>query len=336
MQREIKHYYAEIIQGFSTAIFNKKTIYFKHLTNLELANIESRNKQYYEEAISQGILTEEELLQQYINDEIWSLEKEDRIKQIKIQVDLKEKSKKKQSLPSIITKIDQEIKKLQNELKNILVEKQSIILGTAEFFCSKRTNEDTIVAATFLDSHFQSPYFDDDSSGEDIDDMSLLYLDCINKINMDILYHIAINDTFLNNFCICKDNPYNFYGKPVIHLSHFQSELFACGLYFKNILSHHQDIPDNIKKDPYKLIDWHHIKENTPNYQKQDSKRQDREFEAVGIVGATKEDLNQMGIDNQQKGVSLSKLAKEKGGRLTMKDMMEAHGIKTVERVKIK
>ena len=43
-------------------------------------------------------------------------------------------------------------------------------------------------------------------------------------------------------------------------------------------------------------------------------------------VGATQEDLKRLGLDNPAETVSLAKKAAEKGGKLTMDDMMKIHG----------
>ena len=45
-------------------------------------------------------------------------------------------------------------------------------------------------------------------------------------------------------------------------------------------------------------------------------------------MGATKQDLAKAGIDENQDVIDLSQKAQEKGGRLTMEDMMKLHGVK--------
>ncbi len=49
---------------------------------------------------------------------------------------------------------------------------------------------------------------------------------------------------------------------------------------------------------------------------------------ASSIVGATQKDLEKAGIDNNSDVIDLSQKAKEKGGKLTMEDMMKLHGVK--------
>ena len=47
---------------------------------------------------------------------------------------------------------------------------------------------------------------------------------------------------------------------------------------------------------------------------------------AASLVGATKEDLKRLGLDNPNETVNLAKKAAEKGGKLNMEDMMKLHG----------
>jgi hypothetical protein len=48
---------------------------------------------------------------------------------------------------------------------------------------------------------------------------------------------IATMPSFLNSFFLCDDDPSIFYGKPVIDLTIYQTDLFSKGKYFKSILS---------------------------------------------------------------------------------------------------
>jgi hypothetical protein len=45
------------------------------------------------------------------------------------------------------------------------------------------------------------------------------------------------------------------------------------------------------------------------------------------LVGATKDDLKRLGLDNPDETINLAKKAAEKGGRLNMEDMMKLHGM---------
>ena len=70
------------------------------------------------------------------------------------------------------------------------------------------------------------------------------------------LKRVAVSGFYLNNFYLCKDNPFIFYGKPVVGLTYPQTELFSFGRYFKGILTEIKPPPTEEQlDDPDKLIE---------------------------------------------------------------------------------
>lgn len=128
---------------------------------------------------------------------------------------------------------------------------------------------------------------------------------------------------FLNLFYLSGDNIYHFYGKPIINLTFYQIELFSLASNFKNILSEFgNSIPKNIMNDPDKLLEYVELNRN---YKK--AFPEDKEGEGGGgrgIMGATKDDLETLGIQTTANDKFSQKL-KEKG-KLSLKDLMEMSG----------
>ena len=83
--------------------------------------------------------------------------------------------------------------------------------------------------------------------------------------------------------------------------------------------------PENILDDPEKIVEWF---ESTKSAKEtlDKSKNAGQEGSATSLVGATKEDLKRLGLDNPNETVNLAKKAAEKGGKLNMDDMMKLHG----------
>ena len=129
---------------------------------------------------------------------------------------------------------------------------------------------------------------------------------------------------------MCDDNPYYLYGKPIIDLTFYQMEVFSYSRYFRNALSEAKHKPsDELYDDPEKLIDWLESSKNAEEMLNKGSKKENTKSEgAIGtsIIGAKKEDLAKIGID--EKGISLHDEALKKGGVLSMEDLMKLHGVK--------
>jgi hypothetical protein len=146
------------------------------------------------------------------------------------------------------------------------------------------------------------------------------------KFSQINLKRVALSGFFLNNFYLCKENPFTFFGKPVVELTFHQTDLFAYGRYFKHILSEMKSTPPpDMMEDPDKLLDQYNIEQNKDSVLSPKGK----EGTATTIVGATKEDLEALGLKDQaQDGevIDLNKEAEKKGGELSMEDLMKLHG----------
>ena len=79
--------------------------------------------------------------------------------------------------------------------------------------------------------------------------------------------------------------------------------------------------PRKIKNDPEALLDY----SNSSQAREEMKKKFSGDNAASTIVGATKEDMEDLGL-HQNTGVSLAEEAKKKGGSLSMKDLMNLSG----------
>jgi hypothetical protein len=138
------------------------------------------------------------------------------------------------------------------------------------------------------------------------------------------LKRVALGHNFLNLFHLCSDQVTELFGVPVVKLTFFQAEVFGTAKYFKAILNEAKHKPtEEMYQDPDLLIDW--MTSNSGGKAEIEGKMDDKV--AVSYVGATKEDLKDLGIDENDT-ISFSKEAAKKGGSLDMKDIMRMHGYK--------
>ena len=106
------------------------------------------------------------------------------------------------------------------------------------------------------------------------------------------------------------------FSKPLFELSINQVKLVIYSRMFKNIFDNYPKIPDTIRRDPDKVVDYVNAQEKA----KDKLKDMDKEG-ASTVFGATKKDYEYLGIQ-QTEGDVLSKKLKEKGGKMDMKDLM--------------
>ena len=147
------------------------------------------------------------------------------------------------------------------------------------------------------------------------------------KFQSGSLKRISVSGFFTNLFYLCDDDPFVFFGKAVVGLTFYQIELFGYGRYYKNLIQNSENQPpEEISKDPEKLVEWFESSKSARETLDK-SKIEGQEGSATSLVGASKEDLKRLGLDNPNETINLAKKAAEKGGKLTMDDMMKLHGV---------
>ena len=137
---------------------------------------------------------------------------------------------------------------------------------------------------------------------------------------------IALSNFFLNNYHLCKDNPFIFFGKPIVDLTYHQADLFAYGRYYKHILSEMKSPPSaEVMQDPDKLLELYEIEQT----QKDRDGGKEMTGTASTVVGATKEDLDALGMTKEADpgAIDLNEEMRKKGGDLSMEELIKLHGV---------
>jgi hypothetical protein len=202
---------------------------------------------------------------------------------------------------------------------------------TCETYSEKKVNDYYVYISLFKDTKFKDPLFSisefDEVSENDLMALILHFNKTTRKYSQHNLKRIAISHFFLNNFYLCKDNPFTFYGKPVVELTYHQADLFSFGRYFKHILSEMKSpLTNEMIEDPDKIIGQHNIEQNKDSVLKDDGKA----GSASTIIGATKEDLEALGVSATEdigETIDLNKAVSEKGGTMSMDELMKLHGV---------
>lgn len=329
-RQELKLVFSEIVEGYSltrSELFGDLKI--KHINNYDSAKTDIKNNYYFEKAVSQGLPKREEKLEYLIKEKLWDSEKDKEADRLKEMLKGMNRTKSKLFLQTQIDAIKKDIVDNEIKLSNILAEKESVIGFTAEEYANRRINE-YYMHISILDEEGKQLFGEnefDELEQDQVNDIMQVYEKNNRKFKAEILKKISLADFFTNIFYLCEDNVFNFYGKPVIDLTFYQIEIYSYGRYFKSIIQNSEEkIPDHIVEDPDKLIEWAESSKNVKEVLEKTSG--DAESGASSIMGATKQDLAKAGIDENQDVIDLSQKAQEKGGRLTMEDMMKLHGVK--------
>lgn len=329
---ELRIVFSDIIRGYSVVNSeNYKSVYIKHFSCFDTANVDEYICKHREIAAKQGLLNEKDKLDFLEKEDLWDAKKDVEIEDTKKYIKNLKTTKSRLFLKSQIDAISLQIKEAAEKINKLQEEREAVVGITVESYAEKKANEYYISASLFKSEAVNQKYFSDedfeDLGAPEMSEVVGAYNLKMEKFKANFLKKIAASNFFLNFFYLCEDNPLTFYGKSVVSLTYYQVELFGYGRYFKQIFSDAKTRPpEDIMDDPDAIIEWF---ESTKNAKKaMDGSKQNVQGGA-SLVGATKDDLKRLGMADQHSGsVNLAQEAAKKGGKLNMQDMMKLHGIK--------
>lgn len=322
--RELNEYrviFSEIIGGFSVIHHNQfGPLYIKHLSYLDISNFDVYYHNFFKEARDQKIPTYKER-EEYIlknglwenNDELSLIQNEKMLQDLKITFS-------KEFLVSKRNKQKIEIESTEQRVNALKLKKNYYIGYTAEAYASNKLHNYRVVNSLYQDSSLSKPFdsLDTDFQEKEFEELCKLYSFFQDRFGGEALKKISISPFFTNIFYLSPDEPNAFYGKPIINLTMYQADLWSYARYFKSIISENSNhIPKEIMNDPDDLMEWIELRNNAKSAGLFDEKE---DAGSSSIPGATKEDLNKLGIKTNAV-FNLSEELKKKGGKLSTEDL---------------
>lgn len=332
---QLKLIYLDILNGYTVA--NSKefgTMYIKHV-NLESSGlVDEHRARNLDKAKEQGLPGREEQLEYLKKEGLWKSEQEQELRDLDLLMKGLNQSKQKVFLQAQIDYFNQEIEKSEKRYDSLLAERESLFGYTAESYAIKKVNEFYIFLSMYKNKNTKVKYFTqeefDEINSEKLIDLVTAYNKATVFFNSTNLKRIALSTFFLNYFYLCEDNPFTFFGKPVIDLSYHQVELFGHARHFKHALSNMKgNPPDELYDAPEKLEEWINSGKNADKMMEK-AKAKNKEHGASSIVGATTEDLKRLGYtfenNTEVSKTKLSESANNSGkDRLSFEDLIKIH-----------
>lgn len=333
----LKLIYAQLINGYSFFDFDGKTYYIKHLNYLSSSDIDIQRDRISKTASLRGLKTNADQLKFLIDNKDWSEQNEANIKEYQGFIENLKLTKTKLPLKRDRDLITKEISDWEFKLYRLLREKNQLMGLTVEKYSEKKINEYYIYVTLYVDKSLTTRYFKEEEFNEleqnKLDLIVKMYNENVGVFNSDNLKRISLMPFFMNLLMISDDNPFYFYGKPIIELTFYQLDLFQFGKQFKHILNNSKITPPvEILNDPDKLIEWFSATEAAEKLigtetEQTISTNSDNIAGGSSIVGARKEDYETLGIENTM-NKKLEEQIKTKG-ELSMMDILKLHDIKT-------
>ena len=333
-QTDLKSIFVDVSQGHTllkSDILADGYGYIKHLTMFDNVETDMIYAECLKIAKEKGLPTNEEQEEYLKEEQLWTEERQMEIDSQKQFIKTASATKSKLYLKSQIEPLAKQIEEAQIKITILENELDDLIGFTAEKYATKRANEIYIQKALYRDKEFQelsiSEELFDETSDSVLSTLTKHYNEATKFLNIDNLKRVAISSFFCNYYYLCDDNPQVFYGRPVVDLTFFQSELFAYARYFKGMAQNSKATPpDDIRDNPDKMIEFYEMRGNAEEVMDKIEEKSGEKSGATTLVGATNEDLEALGYKKGGgKTIDLMDVAGKKGGQLSMDDFIDLH-----------
>jgi hypothetical protein len=320
-----RHLFKEIVDGFSSYYIGEKKRYIKHQSQSDVVDFEKIYQLHFDRAKNRGLPTEKEIFLDLEEEGIWLPSDDSEIETQRFYVQNLIKNKKNIVLKSATERINQQIKEAEEKLNSLIIKKENLISNSCEKYALNRANDFYMFNSFYKTSDLKEPLYTQEEfeyiEPKKVTALVNIYNKFHEKFSEKNIQNLAIQD-FYKIYYSFSESTMDFFGCPVVKLNNFQLNLLIYTRIFKNIFETNEDIPEKIKKDPEALLDY----ANSAEARNEMKEKIEDSSSASTIMGATKEDLQDLGVNSSSKN-SLHKAAKKKGGSLSMKDLMNLGGV---------
>lgn len=318
--------FRDVVRGYSTSLIDEEFVYIKHLTPHDQVELEEIEQKYFKIAEKRGVPTEKDMIDWLKKEGEWSDDEDAEITRKELFVENLKTARNKMVLKSAIEKQTELIDKEEKELKEKKEQKTSLIGNTCEKYAKERMNDFYMIKSFYKDKNLNDVLFSeevyDELEDRDIRKYILIYNSIFESFSEENIQYTILED-FYSPYLSFAEDSMQFYGKPFCELTYNQVRLIVYTRIFKNIFDTNENIPESIRKDPAKLLEF-----GSSSKEERDKAKDKLSQGAAGtLVGAKDEDYEYLGIEKPKGGVSLHEEAKKKGGTLNMQDLMKLHGV---------
>ena len=311
----------EAFDGYTEAVFEGQTVYVKHVSIRDQRYLHKYHDKYKQLALSKGLQSEEDKLKYVIDEGIWEEKDDLEIEALTSETENLKRTARAVFLQSQRDSINQQIEENRKKIFSLQKKRKEVIGQTADDYADSRSGDEILRFLLFKNKDLTEHFYTEDEFGE-LEGWQVVAISKIQKGIQDRLADAVIQKAVLRPFfsmylSLCEDIS-GFYGKPVTELTIYQLRVALFGRMFFNIFQYTDDIPENIKEDPEKLLAY------SENQKNKDTSAIKDDAAGSAVFGATKEDVSNLG--GTEGGVSLSEEAKKHGGQLNMEQMMRLAG----------
>ena len=317
-----RYLFKDIVSGYSEVEYNERIFFVKHLSALDQVDLEVLDEKFFNKAKDRGLPTEKDILDRLKEEEMWLDKDQAEIDKQKQYIEALENTRKQFYLKSDIETNLKQLGEARLKLVELETAKENLIGQTCEKYAKSRVSDHYILKSFYKDQQLKEEAFSeeliDDFAVSDLRMIVYTYNSRLSLFNDTNIQTMTLQDFYTPCYPFC-DNVMNFFNKPLFQLSTNQVRLIIFTRMFKNIFENYPKIPQQIQKDPAKIIDYVNAQEKSKDVM--DTLEKDG---ASTVMGAKEDDYEYLGHKKTTGGDSLTEQLKKKGGRMDMKDLIES------------
>jgi len=246
----------EILSEETPLEVNGKLYLFKHFTLKDYLLNQKYYSLYYNQAISRGLKSEKDLINDAIKDNCWSESDEQTLVNISKQITKYKQIKDNQKDFILKNQTQAQIDSMTIEQEDLIKRKKDICQLSAEFYAEKKRSSKLIGISVFDPD--TNCYIDE----EYIDNVMSKFYDSVYKLlNSDDVITAAYTNDFFDLYNIHEKEPSKIFNKSGYELTLFQKNIILIAKMLMNKLKNCYEMPDNIKSDAIKILKFDQEKE---------------------------------------------------------------------------
>ena len=327
--------YTEVVRGYTETTVDGATLYLRHPSLTDHSTAMANYDFVVKSAKAKGLPSEAEQVKAAIDGGYWSEDSESKMNLIRTTIENLHRTKARLLYPSQKLDIQKQIDRNSAVLASYSQDRSQFVGYTIESYANSRFYDNLIINATFEDTSFNRRAFSD---AEDYYDLVEDAFQSLTSAYTRVAHYLSPSSLrltsaagFFQNLVYLSSNAQDFYGVATSKCTKHQIDLLLYGKIFRETIKSAAEggepINDEIVNDPEKLVQY---VDNLSSGNRQPRKApkgggREGEYAVTSHVGATKEDLDQMGVKVEKVGgKSLLQLAREKGGKLEKNDYLSA------------
>jgi len=295
----------DISRGYSETLYNQTPLYIKHFGLTNQDGLDRQAEKISERYEKSGLRSSEDILKECLKNGSWTAKDEASLESQEQFITTLENTRKAILIPSQKDKVEKKIDSLKKELSELKSKKRALLAESREAFTERRISDLTILHSLFRDKKLEDLFFSpedfDELERSDIYGLVSIYNEAFKILSIDNIKLLSLSGMFSNYYSVVEKDPCKMFNKGPLELTFFQLNLLNYAEVFRSIFKNIPNIPDEIKNNPDKLLEFAESgNKNEAAIRKAQAKGDPNKKRAGSMVGATKEDMEKMGMDTSQ------------------------------------